>query len=184
MECVGQLLIAKHRVVEAILGRYVDALGAEGELYKNHVYRGLNLQLKIGHLEVSDELAVAWATHDLGLWTERTLDYLEPSARLAEELGREFGVEQTRRLRQMVEYHHCLRPLHDPVVESFRLADRADAWPKRWKATLSLEEIDQVVRAFPYCGFHMFLGRSALRYALLHPWRPVPMFRWRAPVAV
>lgn len=177
-------LVEHHATVETILDRYASALGREAELYRNHVYRGLNLQLMIGRIDASHELAVAWAAHDLGLWTEHTVDYLEPSARLAEQLAPEFGVEETSRLRMMVEYHHCIRPLHDPIVESFRLADRADAWPKRWKGALTMEDIEQLVTAFPYCGFHSFLGRTALRYALLHPWRPVPMFRWRAPASV
>lgn len=174
-------LIEPHQVIETILGRYSAELGDQAVLYRNHVYRGFNLQLEIAHLEASDELAVAWAAHDLGLWTQRTLHYLGPSVRLAEEIAPEFNVDPSFPLRLMIEFHHCLHPLSNRLAESFELADRADAWPRHWRGPLAMEDIDRVVTAFSYCGFQGFLGRAAMRYALTHPWNPFPMFRWGPP---
>jgi len=51
--------------------RYSDSLGAEASAYRNHAYRGLNYQLRILDAKPSDLLALAWAAHDLGLWTRR-----------------------------------------------------------------------------------------------------------------
>jgi len=174
-------LLQANPVIDAILDRYDCDLGAQAVMYRNHVYRGFNLQLSVSGCAESNELALAWATHDLGLWTARTLDYLAPSARLAEELAPQFQVEPSPCLRLMIEYHHCLRPLADPLAEGFRQADRADAWPRRWGASVDRAQFAELTEAFPYCGFHEFLARSAFRYALRHPWRPFPMFRWRGP---
>jgi len=174
-------LVRANPVIEAVLTRYESDLGAESVMYRNHVYRGFNLHLSLSGLRESDALALAWVSHDLGLWTARTLDYLGPSVRLAEELAPEFKIETTPQLRLMIEYHHCLRPLQDPLAEGFRKADRADAWPRRWGSFVAPVQYDELTEAFPYCGFHQFLGRTAVRYALTHPWRPLPMFRWRGP---
>lgn len=168
-------------MIDTVLGRFAGDLGADAQMYRNHVYRGFNLHLSFSGLDASNELALAWVAHDLGLWTARTLDYLAPSAQLVEALAPEFQVEPSPHLRLMIEYHHCLRPLADPLAEGFRQADRADAWPQRWGKSVDPADLVELTEAFPYCGFHQFLGRSALRYALTHPWRPFPMFRWRRP---
>ncbi len=174
-------LVSANPVIDTILGRFDDELGPQAMMYRNHVYRGFNLHLSMSGLAESNELALAWVAHDLGLWTARTLSYLAPSARLAEELAPEFQVEPSPRLRVMIEYHHCLRPLANPLAEGFRQADRADAWPQRWGASVEPAQLAELTEAFPYLGFHEFLGRAALRYALTHPWAPFPMFRWRGP---
>ncbi len=174
-------LVQANPVIDEILGRYDDDLGGQAVMYRNHVYRGLNLHMLLSGLTDSAELALAWVTHDLGLWTARTLDYLAPSAQLAKELAPEFKVESSPRLRLMIEYHHCLRPLADPVAEGFRQADRADAWPQIWGKSIGPGRVGELTEAFPYCGFQGFLGRAGLRYAIAHPWRPFPMFRLRPP---
>ncbi len=171
-------LVTSNEVIDTVLDRYSDPLGAEASAYRNHVYRGLNYQLRILDAEPSDLLALAWTVHDLGLWTDHTLDYLPPSLRLAKELAAEFHVDDVERLQMMIEFHHRIRRLADPVAESFRVADRADAWQGRWRGPLHSEDIDEAARQFPYCGFHRFLRQSLLAYAIRHPLRPLPMFRW------
>jgi len=86
-------------VIDTILGRFNDDLGPQAMMYRNHVYRGFNLHLSMSGLAESNELALAWVAHDLGLWTARTLNYLAPSVRLAEELAPEFQVELLNRKR-------------------------------------------------------------------------------------
>jgi hypothetical protein len=120
-------LVTSNELIDTILDRYSDPLGAEAAAYRNYVYRGLNYQLRILDTGPSDLLALAWAVHDLGLWTEHTLDYLPPSVRLANELAAEFHVDSVEQLESMITFHHRMRRLADPVSESFRVADRADA---------------------------------------------------------
>lgn len=181
------LLVHANPVFETILGRYVDNLGPQAAMYCNHVYRGFNLHLSMSGLDQTDELALAWAAHDLGLWTAGTLDYLGPSARLAETLAPEFEIEPTPRLRVMIEYHHCLRRLADPLAEGFRLADRADAWPQRWGQALEPAELAKLTEVFPYCGFHEILGaciRSICPNASLATLSDVPLARTQSCVTM
>jgi len=171
-------LVTSNPLIDTVLARYTDSLGIEASAYRNHVYRGLNYQVRILRVEASDLMALAWVAHDLGLWTDHTLDYIPPSLRLAEELAEEFDVVEVARLRLMIEFHHRVRRLSDPFAESFRVADRADAWQGRWRGTLRPEDIDEAAHQFPYCGFHRFLRQAVLTYAVRHPLRPLPMFRW------
>jgi putative acetyltransferase len=60
-----------------------EALGHDLPAYENHVVRVLRFVAALGG-ELSEPLVVAAAFHDLGIWTARTFDYLEPSVELAE----------------------------------------------------------------------------------------------------
>ncbi len=67
-------------------------------------------QLLLG-FSIPDAAALAWATHDLGIWTAGTFDYLTPSADLAAAYADEFGIADVDQLRALVTEHHRLRPL-------------------------------------------------------------------------
>jgi hypothetical protein len=103
--------VPSNQVIDTVLDRYSDALGSGASAYPNHVYRGLNYQLRILEAEPSDLLASAWAVHDLGRWTEHTMDYLPPSVRLANELADEFHVDDVESLRLMIGFHHRVPPI-------------------------------------------------------------------------
>lgn len=172
-------IVTRNEVIESVLARYEPALGRDAELYRNHVYRGLNYQLRLlGTNEVSAAVALAWAAHDLGVWTAGTFDYLGPSLALVDQLARDYDVDDLRLARAMVELHHRLRPCADPMVETFRRADRTDAWRGRFRGRLRPSDVDEIVVAFPYSGFHTFLRRQMTTWVLRHPTRPFPMFRW------
>jgi len=169
--------VTSTQVIDTVLDRYSDALGTGASLYRNHVYRGLNYQLQILDTGPTDLVALAWAVHDLGLWTEHTLDYLPPSLRLAKDLAEEFHVGDVEGLERMIQFHHGVRRVADPLAESFRVADRTDVWG-RWRGPIRAQDIDATSDRFPDCGFHRFLQKSLVAYALRHPLRPFPMLRW------
>lgn len=173
-------VVTKNPVVDTVLARYAAALGASLTDYRNHLYRGLNYQLRLlGLAEPAPEIALAWATHDIGIWTAGTWDYLEPSVALAQRLAPEFGITDPALTMAMVADHHKLRAVGDDWVETFRLADRIDAFRGLVIGTgLRRADVDEVVGALPYGGFHSFLVRSAARWTLHHPLRPMPMLRW------
>jgi len=119
-------ILTTHTVVDNVLDRFRDALGPDAACYRNHVYRGLNYQRKLLQLNViPDEIALAWALHDIGLWTVGW-DYIGPSLRHVDELAPEYGIGDVDRVRQMVELHHKVRPCQGKWVETFRVADRID----------------------------------------------------------
>jgi hypothetical protein len=49
-------------------------------------------------------------------------------------------------------------------------ADSANRWPR--------SDVEDVVRPFPFEGFHALLARTGGRWVITNPLRPLPMFRW------
>lgn len=173
-------VLTENPIVDAVLDRYATAIGPSLTAYRNHLYRGMNYQLRLlGITEPPPEIALAWAVHDIGIWTAGTWDYIEPSAALAGQLAAEFGVTDVERTKTMVVDHHKLRPVDDEWVETFRLGDRVDAFRGLTIGTeVHRADVREVVEALPYGGFHTFLLRSAAGWTLRHPLRPMPMLRW------
>ncbi|MBB5916390.1 hypothetical protein BJY24_005302 [Nocardia transvalensis] len=167
-----------HPIVDAVLDRYRRELGEAFPVYRNHVLRGLNYHEVLLGEPVPDTAALAWAVHDLGIWTAGTWDYLAPSADLVGKHAEEFGIEDTERARRMVLDHHRLRGIDDRLPETFRIADRVDASHGLLRGPVPRADIETVVAELPYLGFHRFLLRTGTRWALRHPFHPLPMVRW------
>ncbi|MDP9842359.1 hypothetical protein [Streptosporangium lutulentum] len=172
-------VVTSHPVIEAVLARYAEVIGADLGAYRNHVYRGLTYQQRLlGRDEVTNDLALAWAVHDLGIWTAGTFDYIAPSADLARKHAAEAGVENLPLVIEMVELHHKIRSVENPLVETFRRADRTDAFRGNLRGRLSRADVAEVTEVLPYRGFHRFLFRQTARNFVRHPLRPLPMFHW------
>ena len=170
-------VISAHPIVDAVLDRHNDALGADRPAYGNHVYRCLTYQQLLLGFSVPDGAALAWATHDLGIWTAGTFDYLTPSADLATAYAAEFGVTDLDQLRALVTEHHRLRPVADRVTETFRQADLIDVSHGVLRQGIPRSAVRETVDALPYNGFHAFLAKGLSGYAVRHPLRPLPMMR-------
>ena len=170
--------VTAHPIVDAALQRYGDALGDDLRVYRNHVYRGLSYHQALWGAPVPDWAALAWAVHDLGIWTAGTFDYLGPSADLASTLADEFGITEVGQARTMIAEHHKLRAARDPMIETFRIADRIDVSRGLLIGSLPRSLVKGVVGELPYLGFHAFLARGLFGYAATHPLRPFPMLRW------
>ena len=171
-------VVTSHPIVDAVLGRHRDALGDDLPTYRNHVYRCLNYHELLLGASIPDFAALAWAAHDLGIWTARTFDYLTPSADLAARHADEFGIADIDRLQTLITEHHRLRRLDDRVTETFRKADLVDVSHGLLRNTIGRSAVHAVVAELPYRGFHAFLARGLVGYAARHPSRPLPMMRW------
>jgi len=171
-------VVTAHPIVDAVLERHEGALGDDLGAYRNHVYRCLNYHRELSGAVVPDWAALAWAVHDLGIWTAGTFDYLVPSCDLASALADEFGITEVDRARTMIAEHHKLRAVGDPMTETFRIADRIDVSRGLLTGSLRRSFVKGVVSELPYLGFHAFLARGLLGYAATHPLRPLPMLRW------
>ena len=78
--------IVTNDTIDNILNTYRSELGENYDLYRNHVYRVYNFALtQLDPNAELEKLSIAAAFHDLGIWTNNTLDYIEPSAQLARE---------------------------------------------------------------------------------------------------
>src|SRR5215468_6440760 len=80
-------LVTSLPTVEQVLGNHASQLGRDFIPYRNHVYRDVNLCLAIaGDRRVElEKIAVAAVFHDLGIWTNKTFDYIAPSVTVARE---------------------------------------------------------------------------------------------------
>lgn len=171
------------------LSPYAEALGADRPGYTNHVIR-LLLFCDLLHVRSgaagerpsrSEPYLVAGVFHDLGIWTDRTFDYLVPSIELAAEyLQREAREDLEAEVRTMIDLHHKQRaagPADDPV-EIFRRADAVDVLLGLRRFGLAFGDVRAVRKAYPDRGFHRTLVRLTARRTVEHPTSPLPMFKW------
>ena len=134
-------ILTTHAVVDDALESFRDVLGPDAVRYRNHVYRGLNYQRKLLQLTmIPDEIALAWALHDIGIWTSGW-DYIPPSLKQVDELAPLYRIAHVDRVRQMVEWHHKVRACRDDWVETFRVADRIDVTRGLLRSALTRSDI-------------------------------------------
>jgi hypothetical protein len=170
-------VVTAHPIVDAVLDRHRDALGEDVSAYRNHVYRCITYHQLLLGFPIPDGAALAWATHDLGIWTAGSLDYLEPSADLAASYAAEFGITDIDAVRALITEHHRLRPVDDRVTETFRQADLIDVSHGVLRRGIGRSAVRATVEQLPYNGFHAFLAKGLTGYAVRHPLRPLPMMR-------
>lgn len=151
--------------LDAILARYADTIGDDLPGYRNHVHRTVTYAMHFLHgdgaLEPVVETALAY--HDIGLWTDKALAYLEPSEAVAladdERFGWGFAPDL---LRGIIHWHHKVFPYRGPhaeVIEACRRADWIDASMGWLRKGMPRRAIRDVEAAFPNAGFHATLLR-------------------------
>ena len=177
------LLLRRLAAVDDVLDAHRDALGRDYEAYRHHVYRVANLciaQLSRADDDV-EKASIAAVFHDLGIWTDRTFDYLEPSVRLAHDyLTRRGRADWIAEVTAAIRQHHKLSRYDGPharLVEAFRRADWIDVTLGLRAHGLSRARLRAAAAEWPRAGFHLMLARLALRRLATHPWNPLPMVR-------
>lgn len=171
-------------MMDALLEPYAGLLGRQFTPYRNHACRVASFFRMMSHAEgeALEKLAIAAAFHDLGIWTARTFDYIEPSVSLAaQHVSTSRNREWSDEIAAMIRLHHKVTPCPDdvsPAVELFRRADWVDVSAGALRFGLSPKAVAEVRRAFPLAGFHCLLFRLALRRLVTHPMSPLPMLRW------
>ena len=169
-------------LLEEILDEWRDVIGADLTAYKNHVYRMIHfcLALRQCSAEEKEKIVIAGAFHDIGLWSENTVDYLPPSVDEARKYLKRTGRDAwSDEIAAMVDDHHKLTPAENdsPLVELFRKGDLADFSLGMIKSGLGGDVIKAVQNAFPNAGFHAMLVRRATAWFLRHPLNPAPMMK-------
>jgi hypothetical protein len=170
-------------VLDAVLNAHAELLGDDLDGYRNHTYRVANfcLALSPDEPDVCDKVAIAAAFHDIGIWTDGTFDYLEPSVRsvaaFLTRIGRK-GWEGE--IVEMIRQHHKLTPWRGKasrLVEPFRKADWVDVSKGLLSFELTRRFRSSVMIAWPNAGFHRKLVRLTLERAARHPLSPLPMLK-------
>ena len=119
-------VVTAHPIIDGVLDQHFAAIGDDLGAYRNHVYRCLNYHQLLLGAPPPDTAALAWAVHDLGIWTADTFDYLSPSTELVATHATEFGITDVDEVRLMVTQHHKLRRTGNRMNDAFRTADLVD----------------------------------------------------------
>ena len=179
------MLIEDHiPLLEEILGRWKQQLGNDYTGYKNHVYRMIHFCFALHDCtdEERKKIIIASGFHDLGIWTNGTIDYLPPSIALANEYLKQENLEHwIPEIELMIDMHHKCRKYQDdryPLVEVFRRGDLVDFSLGIVNWGLSKSYIQGVKDKFPNAGFHRRLGQLAWEWFSKHPLSIPPFMKW------
>lgn len=170
------------RLIEKILNNYRNELGKDFEKYSNHVHRVFALCLELDTLENNiEKYAIAAVFHDLGIWTNNSFDYLEPSILLVNRYLNISGKSDLiNEIEIMIDMHHkrtSYKGDYETTVEVFRRADWIDVTKGRILFGLPKTTYIKILNLYPTLGFHKFLIIEAIKYFLKSPLNPLPMFK-------
>ena len=172
-------------LLDEVLEEYRQPLGPDYNAYRNHCMRVFNFCLALAGdkaVAAENKIAIAAAFHDLGIWTEKTFDYLPSSQLLAQRyLEKSFKASWCKEIEAMIGEHHKLtRYRANPqwLVEVFRKADRIDLSGGLLRYRLKDDFVSDVLDAFPNAGFHALLAQLMLKRLKSHPLSPLPMVKW------
>nr|WP_295922075.1 hypothetical protein [uncultured Dyadobacter sp.] len=176
-------MIDKEPLIESLLAEFGPQIGSDLPKYKNHVYRVyLNCRLLDHDVANFEAYAIAAVFHDIGIWTDRTIDYLDPSIQQVRTYLNSNGRESLEaEISLMIDWHHKIgkyRGSFAGSVETFRKADWIDVSLGILSFGIDKRVLRRNRRALPNRGFHLFLLRKILRNFFLHPLNPLPMFKW------
>ena len=177
------IVLTEIATLDEILKDHATQLGDDFTRYRNHCYRVANLCIAqspdgAGQIE---KIAVATAFHDLGIWTDCTFDYLQPSVRLDRAyLAGSAKAEWEPEVSEMILNHHKIsRYGQNPgwLVEPFRRADWIDVTRGVIAFGLPRRMIGKLYELWPSAGFHRMLIQLEFVHLRKHPLNPFPVFR-------
>lgn len=158
-------IISESPSLDELLEPLRGALGQDYAGYRNHLYRVLTYTV---HFLDGDQthralLEAALVYHDIGLWTDNELAYLEPSIGrvLKANNDNQWGFDR-KLLSSVIYWHHKILPFRGPnaaLVNAFRKADWIDATGGAIRMGLSKTQIKSVIDEIPDAGFSNALSR-------------------------
>jgi hypothetical protein len=173
-------------MIDQILEPFRPVMKEDYLPYRNHCQRvyqfALYLMPKPTDMNDFKKIAICLAFHDLGIWTDSTVDYIDPSRKLAMNyLDKNSLTEWKTEIDSMVDKHHQFLQGTIPdnsLTEVIRKADLVDFSCGLVKHGVSKEVIRQVQSNYANAGFHFRLLQLASAWFLRHPLNPAPMLRW------
>jgi len=171
--------------IETILQEYQNIIDRDYQGYLNHCKRVAACCLILSQDSREDtirKIAIAVAFHDIGIWTSKTIDYLEPSVKvMLSYLTLHQLLDWQIEITLMITEHHKLTTTkcsEYPLVEYFRQADYADFSLGLLRSNIPRNEFKKLTSQHPNAGFHKTLVCLGLKRFLQKPWSPLPMFKW------
>jgi len=175
--------VAEVALVDEVLGEYAESIKRDFAGYRNHVYRVACFCTALSHagVEAREKIAIAAALHDVGIWTDRAFDYLEPSVGVATSyLARAGRSHWTPEIAAMIRHHHRISSSDeraDWLVEPFRKADWMDVSFGAITCGLPRAFVRETIARWPNAGFHRKLAQLTIGRWRSHPLSPLPMVR-------
>lgn len=171
-----------HPTIEKLLAQFSTAIGSDMKKYRHHVYRVFwNCLLADDDKRNEEKYAIAAVFHDIGIWTDHTIDYLDPSIeQLKRWLLQSGQYAWTEELSLMIYWHHKTKTYHgkfERTVESFRKADWIDVSLGLITYGLDKRKIKANRKLLTNEGFHWFLIKKIFKNFFRHPLKPLPMFK-------
>jgi hypothetical protein len=170
------------QLLSFILESYRQNLGADFDKYHNHCQRVFAYSVKLCKVNKTQEqqLAIAAAFHDIGIWTADTFDYLDPSVTLAKKYLIENGLESwCTVVAEIIMQHHKLTAFKsNKLAESFRQADLVDLSLGLITFGIAFNDIKALNEQYPTFGFHRFIAGQIVKNVVRHPFNPVPIVKW------
>ncbi|MCF2443486.1 HD domain-containing protein [Dyadobacter sp. CY345] len=169
------------KIIDDLLEPFRMVIGADFNRYRNHVYRVYLNCLLIDNAEINQgKYAIAAVFHDIGIWTDHTIDYLNPSiVQAGIYLKKIKRVELLEEISLMIYWHHKISGYegkNQRVVENFRKADWIDVSLGILTFGFDKKIISQNRKNLPNLGFHFFLLKKTTKNFFKHPLNPLPMF--------
>lgn len=177
-------LIRSVSKLDELLDAHSTELGCDFDGYRGHCYRVLNfcVALSPNLVWAEEKLAMAIAFHDIGIWTHRTFDYLEPSVGVAKEYLAASGRDQwIPEVVLTIREHHKIFGVSvapESLIESFRRADWIDVSMGLITFGLPRRTIRQAFAAWPSAGFHRKLIHLSWSRFKAYPLSPLPMLKF------
>lgn len=170
-----------NQIIEDLFQKYKPVIGDDYDRYRNHVYRVfLNCQLMDSDESNIEKYAIASVFHDIGIWTDNTIDYLYPSMENAKiyltESEKQDWIEE---ITLMIYWHHKISKYqgkHSKTIEFFRKADWIDVSLGLLNFGYESQKIKQFRKKIPNLGFHLFLINKIFKRFFKYPYNPLPMF--------
>lgn len=158
-------IIDRTDTIETLLAPLQRELGGDYAGYRGHIYRVLTYAM---HFLAGDEayrlaIETALVYHDIGLWTDHELAYLEPSIERALAANEENRLGLDPELLLNLIYWHqrvcSYRGRDADAVNALRKADWVDATGGLVRHGLKYRQIAAVTAAIPEHGFQQTLQR-------------------------
>lgn len=157
--------IVSDPTVERYLPQIADAVGTDFAAYRNHIYRVLSYAAHFlgDNPRGREHIAFALVFHDVGMWTDHELAYLEPSESVAERVRTQHARHLDGTLiANIIHWHHKLLSFAGPdgeIVNAARKADWIDASMGMVRHGVARKDVAAMEKAIPLLGFPEVLMR-------------------------
>jgi hypothetical protein len=170
------VLQTTNSVLDYHLNIFREEIGNDYQAYRNHCLRVLTFATHhCGEYCKEREInlmAMALAYHDIALWSDKQMSYLEPSAKQmhshANDGGEDWTEEEMITAHEIVMQHHKLTEWKGErgdgrLINSVRKGDWADATIGVIRFGLPASLLEDTYRRIPESGFHMVLSGMGRR---------------------